>query len=259
MWAALRYALPSVGVTASGATTIRGLIATHMRALAVSPRHITGEHSTDLFARLGVDDPVSMIAALASTQGARLAQLAAPLDQGAVSQAMIQQAEWPFEQWQLRKGSDSRSHMRLQRLADASEGVPCPHCGLYFVSELAVTTHVGHQHADLHQKVREEVSEMQAADMGVNGMPTCRFCLKKFHGWQNLKRHITLGRCPAMHDRSSAGASAVPVADTVETAQPLMHQHALLQRLVDQQLDRDLIAMKSDRKSCRIVVYVGSG
>lgn len=62
-----------------------------------------------------------------------------------------------------------------------------------------------------------------------------------------------------MHDRSSAGASAVPVADTVETAQPLMHQHALLQRLVDQQLDRDLIAMKSDRKSCRIVVYVGSG
>ena len=45
-----------------------------------------------------------------------------------------------------------------------------------------------------------------------------------------------------MHDRSSAGASAVPVAETVETAQPLMHQHALLQRLVDQQLDRDLIA-----------------
>ena len=69
--------------------------------------------------------------------------------------------------------------MRLQRLADAQEGVPCPHCGLYFISELAVTTHVGHQHADLHQKVREEVSEMQAADMGVNGMPTCRFCLKK--------------------------------------------------------------------------------
>ena len=45
-----------------------------------------------------------------------------------------------------------------------------------------------------------------------------------------------------MHDRSSAGASAVPVADTVETAQPLMHQHALLQRLVDQQLDRELVA-----------------
>ena len=183
MWAALRYALPSVGVTASGATTIRGLIATHMRALAVSPRHITGEHSTDLFARLGVDDPVSMIAALASTQGARLAQLAAPLDQGAVSQAMIQQAEWPFEQWQLRKGSDSRSHMRLQRLADASEGVPCPHCGLYFVSELAVTTHVGHQHADLHQKVREEVSEMQAADMGVNGMPNYRSFLLEEISW----------------------------------------------------------------------------
>ena len=83
---------------------------------------------------------------------------------------------------------------------------------------------------------------MQAADMGVNGMPTCRFCLKKFHGWQNLKRHITNGRCPAMHDRSSAGASVVPAAETVTTTQPLMQQHALLQRLVDQQLDRDLIA-----------------
>ena len=242
VWSALRYALPSVGVTASGATTIRGLIATHLRALAVSPRHITGEHSTTLFARLGVDDPVSMIAVLANAQGARLAQLAAPLDQGAITQTMIQQAEWASEQWRLHKGSDSRSHMRLQRLADAQEGVPCPHCGLYFISELAVTTHVGHQHADLHQKVREEVSEMQAADMGVNGMPTCRFCLKKFHGWQNLKRHITNGRCPAMHDRSSAGASVVPAAETVTTTQPLMQQHALLQRLVDQQLDRDLIA-----------------
>ena len=60
--------------------------------------------ATALFARLGVDDPVSMIAALASTQGARLAQLAAPLDQGAINQPMIQQAAWAFEQWQLHNG-----------------------------------------------------------------------------------------------------------------------------------------------------------
>ena len=45
-----------------------------------------------------------------------------------------------------------------------------------------------------------------------------------------------------MHDRSSAGASVVPAAETVTTTQPLMQQHALLQRLMDQQLDRDLIA-----------------
>ena len=45
-----------------------------------------------------------MIAALASTQGARLAQLAAPLDQGAINQPMIQQAAWAFEQWQLHNG-----------------------------------------------------------------------------------------------------------------------------------------------------------
>ncbi|CAE7721805.1 unnamed protein product [Symbiodinium sp. CCMP2592] len=221
VWSALRYALPSIGVTSSGATTLRGLIATHMRALAVSPRHITGENTDTLFARLGVDDPVHMITALARTQCARLQKLYGQVDQGAVSKDMVAQAEWSLEQWVQHANSDTRSHMRLKRLSDVGEGVPCPHCGLYFISELAVTTHIGHQHADLHRQVREEVSEMQASDMGVDGMPTCRFCLKKFHGWQNLKRHVKLGRCPAMHGRTAAGASAVAVVDTVEDAKPL--------------------------------------
>ncbi|CAE7384761.1 unnamed protein product [Symbiodinium sp. CCMP2592] len=242
VWSALRYALSSVGVTASGATTLRGLIATHMRALAVSPRHITGETTETLFARLGVDDPVHMLKAIARTQYTRLQQLYGQVDQGAVTKDMVAQAEWSLEQWDQHAGSDSRSHMRLQRLSGVGEGVPCPHCGLYFISELAVTTHIGHQHADLHRQVREEVSEMKASDMGVDGMPTCRFCLKKFHGWQTLKRHVTLGRCPAMHSRSAVGASVVAVADTVEVAQPLLQQHVLLQRLVDQQLKHELIA-----------------
>ena len=246
VWSAMRYALLSVGVTATGATTLCGLVATHMRALAVSPRHLTGETTETLFARLGVQDPACMVEALARKQEARLAQcIAQGLGVDVVTKNMIQQAAWSRELWQQHAASDSRSHMRLQRLEHAAEGWPCPHCGVYFISEHAVTTHIGQQHAELHQKVRDAVGEMRTEDMGLNGMPTCRFCLKKHHSWQTLKRHIQLGRCKVLHDKVAAGASVVDAAavSTVpEQPRPLAKQHELLQRLVDHQLDREMIA-----------------
>ena len=55
-------------------------------------------------------------------------------------------------------------------------------------------------------------------------------------------KDVMLGRCPALHDQPDVGASDVAVADHIEVAQPLLKQHALLQRLVDQQLDRELVA-----------------
>ena len=223
-----------------------------MRALAVSPRHLTGETTEALLARLGVKDPVCMVATLARTQGERLRQFVATQD--VMTTHMSEQAEWSLEQWQLQLKNDTRSHMRLQRLEQSGDGWPCPHCGVYFISELAVTTHIGHQHAELHKQVREEVGEMQAADMGVDGMPTCRFCLTKFHSWQTLKRHVLLGRCGAMHATIKAGGTVLPrVSGSAEEAaaetpadadksRPLLRQHALLQRLVDQQLACELFA-----------------
>ena len=246
VWSSMRYALPSVGVTGAGATTLRGLVATHMRALAVSPRHLTGETTELLFARLGVQDPVCMIEALARQQEARLQHcIAQGLGGEVVTQEMLQQAEWSRELWQQHAASDSRSHMRLQRLEQAAEGWPCPHCGLYFISEHAVTTHIGHQHAELHQKVKDAVGEMRPEDMGVNGMPTCRFCLKKHHSWHTLKRHIQQGRCKVLHDRVVEGTSIVAAgADSTNpaTLRPLAQQHELLQRLADHQLDCNMIA-----------------
>ena len=246
VWSSMRYALPSVGVTGAGATTLRGLVATHMRALAVSPRHLTGETTELLFARLGVRDPVCMIEILAQQQETRLQQcIGQGLGGNVVTQDMLQQAEWSRELWQQHATSDSRSHMRLQRLEQATEGWPCPHCGLYFISELAVTTHIGHQHAELHQKVKDAVGEMRPEDMGLNGMPTCRFCLKKHHSWQTLKRHIQQGRCKVLHDRVIDGTPIV-VTDANDSnpaePKPLAQQHELLQRLADQQLDAHMIA-----------------
>ena len=110
VWSALRYALPCVGVTASGATTLRGLVATHMRALAVSPRHLTGEHTDTLYARLGVKDPVRMVADIAHAQCTRLQQLIAIPGQGAVGKAMDEQAAWSLDQWTQHADSDTRSH-----------------------------------------------------------------------------------------------------------------------------------------------------
>ena len=246
VWSSMRYALPSVGVTGAGATNLRGLVATHMRALAVSPRHLTGETTESLFARLGVRDPVCMLEVLAGQQMKRLEQCVAQgLGKDVMTDDMINQAAWAHELWQQHAASDNRSHMRLQRLEHAEEGWPCPHCGIYFISELAVTTHIGHQHAELHQKVKDAVGEMRPEDMGVNGMPTCRFCQKKHHSWQTLKRHIQQGRCQVLHARVVAGASILDE-ETKSTAPaqppPLVQQHELLQRLADHQLDSSKIA-----------------
>ena len=187
-----------------------------------------------------------MFEALARKQEARLAQcIAQGLGKDVVTKDMLQQAAWSRELWQQHAASDSRSHMRLQRLEHAAEGWPCPHCGIYFISEHAVTTHIGHQHAELHQKVRDAVGEMRTEDMGINGMPTCRFCQKKHHSWQTLKRHIQQGRCKVLHDRVVAGESITAVAkeSAVPTQpRPLAQQHELLQRLADHQLDRHMIA-----------------
>ena len=187
-----------------------------------------------------------MLEVLAGQQMKRLEQCVAQgLGKDVMTDDMINQAAWAHELWQQHAASDNRSHMRLQRLEHAEEGWPCPHCGIYFISELAVTTHIGHQHAELHQKVKDAVGEMRPEDMGVNGMPTCRFCQKKHHSWQTLKRHIQQGRCQVLHARVVAGASILDE-ETKSSAPaqppPLVQQHELLQRLADHQLDSSKIA-----------------
>ena len=61
VWSSLRYSLRTTGLTADNVIKIRGVVATHLRAIACSPRHLTGETNSSLHARLGVLDPVEQL------------------------------------------------------------------------------------------------------------------------------------------------------------------------------------------------------
>ena len=61
IWTSLTYSLVTVGVTPASTAKLRGVVATHWRAIARSPRHLTGETTTSLQTRLGLRDPMDLL------------------------------------------------------------------------------------------------------------------------------------------------------------------------------------------------------
>ena len=204
VWSSLRYSLHTTGLTADNVIKIRGVVATHLRAIACSPRHLTGETNYSLHARLGVLDPVEQLYQESSqlinrlrTQGDKVGSTVewAP--------EIIQQAE------RVQRSLQTQVECRKTLIpVDADcEGVPCPHCGLYFLNERALAKHVSIKHPDIIRQAAATASTLNLEDLGVDGMPVCAACRATFHSWQSLKKHVKKGMCKAMqvpraHERS---------------------------------------------------------
>ena len=61
VWSTLSYALHTTGLGPAQVAQLRGVVATHLRAIARSPRHLTGETSASLHDRLGFPDPTQQL------------------------------------------------------------------------------------------------------------------------------------------------------------------------------------------------------
>ena len=230
VWSSLRYALHATGLTAERALKIRGVVASHLRAIACSPgspRHLTGETNSSLYARLGVLDPVEQLYQESSQLVNRLR---------AKGGSVVSTLEWALEiiqqaervQQSLKAQAENRT--RLIPVDADCEGVPCPHCGMYFLSEGSLAKHVGIKPPDIVQQAAVTASTLELEDLGVDGMSVCARCGAKFHSWQSLKRHVKKGRCKVMQlqretDRATTGQN--------EAIVPVSRRYQLLQTFQD--------------------------
>ena len=190
VWSTLSYSLHATGLGPAQVAQLRGVVATHLRAIARSPRHLTGETSESLHSRLGFPDPMQKLCDEMETlvQRIRDSPLLVP-DCPCSRQAAVVQARLR-EQLHL----DQRSHVRLVQAPDARP-VACSYCGQYFPNEVALRTHIGHRHAALQAAVRDEAVTLSRDQYSIGSVPTCRFCRHAFCSWQKLHKHIKKGRC----------------------------------------------------------------
>ena len=227
VWSSLRYALHATGLTSEHVLKIRGVVATHLRAIACSPRHLTGETNSSLHARLGVLDPVEQLFQESGHLVSRLHALGRDVDSTlAWAPEILQQAERVQQLLQTQVESGAKL---IPVDADCG-GVPCPHCGIYFLSERALATHTGHKHPEVLQQAAATATTLQQGDLGVDGMPICARCGAKFHSWQTLKRHVRKGRCKAMQQPGETARSELV---QQELAVPISRRYQLLQSFQD--------------------------
>ena len=193
VWTSLMYALPVTGLDAQGASKLQGLVATHLRAIAQSPRHLTHETSASVLSRLKVRDPLEVL--IDNSQALLLRLEALPESLSRCAKLQTRHALDSLHQRRKEKQDSSQKLLRIPY----TEGLPCPHCGLYFVNQTGLDTHIGHAHSSVMQQAKMAAAAMTRAEMGTDGLPTCSQCGRTFFGWQNLQRHLAKGRCKAMH------------------------------------------------------------
>ena len=209
VWSTLSYALHMTGLGPMQVAKIRGTVATHLRAIARSPRHLTGETSESLHARLGFPDAMQQLCTeMTGIVGHIQDSMALPMS--CPSRRHVHVVLGRLKE-QLRL--DQRSHVRLVQVPTAHP-VACSYCGLYFPNERALRTHIGQKHASLQDVVRQEAATLSRDQYSIGSLPTCRFCTYAFCSWQRLHAHIRNGRCSVRLQQLHALAN---VTDDVQT------------------------------------------
>ena len=193
----------------------------------VPPRHLTGETNSSLYARLGVLDPVEQLYQESSQLVNRLRAQGDKVGSTVEwAPEIIQQAE--RVQQSLQTQAESRTTF-IPVDADC-EGVACPHCGIYFLSEGSLAKHVSIKHPDIVQQAAATASTLKLEDLGVDGMPVCAACGAKFPSWQTLKRHVKKGWRKAMQLPREPVRS---VTVQTEAIVPVSRRYQLLQAFQD--------------------------
>ena len=224
VWTSMSFGICALGITPASVARLRGVTARHCRAIAQSPRHLTGETNDSLLSGLELKDPMFMLSEQCQAFVDRLEDVSLQACNAVLrSGSCIAQAKRALDQINTQKHLDQRSHVRLVQVP-AAEGLPCDVCGLYFLNERALRTHMGHQHPEVNLVAKELMKDLPRSDLGVNGMPTCRRCGIKFHGWQNLLRHIDRGRFK--------GPVTVPDVEADETTKPLVERPRIVRELL---------------------------
>ena len=98
-------------------------------------------------------------------------------------------------------------------VSSATPEEPCPVCGVYFGSNLAMRIHCAKMHGETSLARKPDNADsrrsVEVQHHSLDGMPTCRHCKLRLTTWNNSRSHI-LNSCNVLHRRPTtlAGDSA---------------------------------------------------
>ena len=160
-----------------------------LRAIAGQPRHLTLESDVQFLSNIGMQAPLEMLAVR---------------QQGVLDRT--QDLKHQLNSADVRLDPTLEAHERavlheLQNLLDPDArgngfaDLPCPDCGKCFPTSASLRQHRAKVHRSGANKAAGE--RFDRLLHGEDGMPQCVNCGHKFRLWEELQRHVKLGRCQA--------------------------------------------------------------
>ena len=217
LWRSCVFSILSYGLTATGldlqsATQLRGAVMRQLRITAHSLGHLTHEDNTALLTRLGLPDPVESLQRACQQRIEMSRQHVLHLQPPRVQQ-------WwgilcsTFAQLAHPRMTDHASTTLTEVTQVLRIQSTCSICGQQFPSLHALRVHVGKQHQDQQQPVKERnptIKNKRRDEFRIhslNGLPTCKHCRKSFHGWPAFMGHFSQQACPVLHGQQTAAPS----------------------------------------------------
>ena len=217
IWTILQYGLTSVGLDEWAVAKLRSQVAKQIRLVARSPGHISHETTQQLYARLGLQDPLIMLGTACRKRILASTQALGHLQPSLVHQwwARLQQT---FQT--CAPASALESDTLHARLCEVTQVTPlkyaCPECGQHFPSSHALSVHIGKQHPSIRPRKARSTRDKQVRcedyrQHSLQGMPQCRHCGKCFYGWLQFRGHFSQQACPVLHYGQHAVGAEDPV------------------------------------------------
>ena len=207
VWTITRYGLSSTGLDSHSALKLSQNVYRQLRVVARSPAHVSHEDNAHLLRRLGVTHPLHQ---LAQATQKRIALSRTHV--GHMQPAHVTQW-WDVvlsSLYQHAPDVEQKAHLiEVSQLFQARHA--CQDCGQTFPTHHALQVHRGKSHqakpphrqppAQTDSKPRR--NDEQHRCHALHGMPTCKHCLRSFHGWPEFSGHFTGFACPVLHSSSA--------------------------------------------------------
>ena len=213
VWTSASYGLSIMGFSDSGAAAFSARILRHLRAIACSPVHLTGESNKNLLLRLGLRHPVQIVAECSKALYAKYKASSDPMvNDPEVISHLEQVAATSHEQWlnlinkpELTTTAEVQMFLPMQGAARGEfiagrYGVrvaqfPCAQCDLCFADLSALKRHMVKGHGT---PMPSWSGSYERGAHSKDGLPTCRYCLSDFSSWNHLRRHIVDNNCQVL-------------------------------------------------------------
>ncbi len=179
VYSTMMYGMTTCGLSGDQVKELQRAVMKHVRAIVNNQAHITGDSHATIVRQYDIPKAADDISK-------------------DINKAAAQQQHHP--DWMYTESWQQHLLARLQiqhEAADKDDRAEqfqwaCPFCEELFPTQVALKIHAKrtHQHCDSATII------FNKSVHSIGGLPTCKFCHKKFTRWQTLAHHISANRCP---------------------------------------------------------------